>query len=213
MRPDWAAAALALALASIAPGQVGILQIQIVAGEGGVYAPGARVTRPLTVEVTDETGRPVPAAAVSFHLPEDGPSGTFPNGLRTEVITTDERGRAALRSMQLNRVPGRLQVRIIASKEQATAGMVSFQYIADPASGAAMAGAGNRKTREPAGVSAGSHGRKKWALILAGAGGGAVAALLAARSGTTAAASGTAASNPTPIPTTIGTPSISVGRP
>ena len=165
------------------------------------------------MEVTDETGRPVPAAAVSFHLPEDGPSGTFPNGLRTEVITTDERGRAALRSMQLNRVPGRLQVRIIASKEQATAGMVSFQYIADPASGAAMAGAGNRKTREPAGVSAGSHGRKKWVLILAGAGGGAVAALLAARSGTTAAASGTAASNPTPIPTTIGTPSISVGRP
>jgi hypothetical protein len=163
--------------------------------------------------VTDETGRPVASAAVSFHLPEDGPSGTFSNGLRTEVVTTDERGRAVLRSMQLNRVPGRMQVRIIASKEQATAGTVSFQYIADPASGAALAGAGNRGTREPRGASAGSHGHKKWILILAGAGGGAAAALLAGRSGGSGATAGAAASNPTPIPTTIGAPSITVGRP
>jgi hypothetical protein len=213
LRPDWAAAALVLALASVAPAQVAILQIQIVEGEGGVYAPGARGTRPLTVEVTDETGRPVAGAAVSFHLPEDGPSGTFPNGLRTEVATTDERGRAVLRAMQLNRVPGRFQVRIIASKEQATAGTVSFQYIADPSSGAAMAGAGNRKAKEPLKVSSGSHGYRKWILILAAAGGGAAAAVLAGRSGGSVPAAGAAGSNPTPIPTTIGAPSITVGRP
>ena len=69
--------------------------------------------------------------------------------------------------MQLNRVPGRFQVRIIASKEQATAGTVSFQYIADPASGAAMAASGNGKARERPAVSTGSQRRKKWILILA----------------------------------------------
>jgi len=213
LRAEWTAAALVLALASIAPAQVGILQIQILEGEGGDYAPGAHAIRPLTVAVTDETGGPVSGAAVSFHLPEDGPSGTFANGLRTEVVTADERGRAILRSMQLNRVPGRFQVRIIASKEQATAGMVSFQYIADPASGAAMAGAGNRKTRKPPTVSAGSHGHKKWILILAAGAGGAAAALLAGRSGGSGAASGTSGNNPPPVPTTIGAPSITVGRP
>jgi hypothetical protein len=213
LRRDWAAAALVLALASIAPAQVAILQIQIVEGEGGVYAPGARSSRPLTVEVTDETGRPVAGAAVSFHLPEDGPSGTFPNGLRTEVATTDERGRAVLRAMQLNRVPGRFQMRIIASKEQATAGTVSFQYIADPLSGAALAGAGNRKTKEASRVSGGSHGHKKWIFIVAAAGGAAAAAVLAGHSGGAAPSAGPASNSPTPIPTTIGAPSITVGKP
>lgn len=212
MKPGWAAAALVVALVSIATAQVAILQIQIVEGEGGVYAPGARSARPLTVEVTDETGRPVAGAAVSFHLPEDGPSGTFGNGLRTEVATTDERGRAVLRSMQVNRLPGRFQMRIIASKEQVTAGTVSFQYIADPGSGAAIAGAGNRKIKEPPAIANGSHGHKKWILILAAAGGGAAAAVLASHSGGSAPGTG-AASNPTPIPTTIGPPSITVGKP
>jgi len=205
-------AALAAALASLATAQVAILQIRIVEGEGGVYAPGARSARPLTVEVTDETGRPVAGAAVNFHLPEDGPSGTFANGLRTDVATTDERGRAVLRSMQLNRLPGRFQVRITASKEQATAGTVSFQYIADPASGAAIAGAGNSRIKEPPVASNRSHGHKKWILILAAAGGGAAAALLASHSGGSAQPA-SAATNPVPIPTTIGVPSITVGKP
>ncbi len=119
----------------MATAQVAILQIQVIEGEGGIYAPGARANRPLVVEVTDETGAPVAGAAVSFHMPEDGPSGTFTNGLRTEVVTTDERGRAVLRAMQVNRVPGRFQIRIIASKEQATAGAVSNQYIVEAAGG------------------------------------------------------------------------------
>ena len=35
--------------------------------------------------VTDETGRPVANAAVSFRLPEDGPGGMFSSGPRTEA--------------------------------------------------------------------------------------------------------------------------------
>ncbi|HKE24122.1 MAG TPA: hypothetical protein VKB88_17275 [Bryobacteraceae bacterium] len=64
----------------------------MVDGEGAVHVPGARATRLLTVEVTDETGEPAEGAAVSSHLPKDGPSGTFSNSLRTDVATTDSHG-------------------------------------------------------------------------------------------------------------------------
>jgi hypothetical protein len=41
--------------------------------DGAVYRKGARATRGLTVLVTDETGKPLEHAAVSFRLPEEGP--------------------------------------------------------------------------------------------------------------------------------------------
>jgi hypothetical protein len=198
VKPSWAAAALVVALVCKATAQVAILQIQVIEGEGGVHAPGARVARPLSVAVTDETGRPVPGAAVSFHLPEDGPGGTFPNGLRTDVTSTDELGRATLRSIQLNRISGRFQIRVIASKEQARAGTVSFQYIAESGSGAAKARTAS---------SGASHGRTKW-IAIAVLVGGAAAGVMASRS-TSSAPPGTAAA-----PTlTIGAPGITVGKP
>ena len=92
---------MALAAASFA--QIAILQIKVVEGEGAVHFPGARNLRPFSVEVTDETGRPVTGAAVSFHLPVSGPSGTFANGLRTEIVITDSHGHASLRGLQANR--------------------------------------------------------------------------------------------------------------
>jgi len=200
VKPNWAAAALVVALVCKATAQVAILQIQITEGEGGVHAPGAHVPRPLTVAVTDETGRPVPGAAVSFHLPEDGPGGTFPNGLRTDVTSTDERGRATLRSMQLNRISGRFQIRVIAAKEQVRAGTVSFQYIAEVGSGAAKAGT--------APSSGASRGRTKWIAIAVLVGAGAAAAVVASHSANNAPPSAGVA------PTlTIGAPSITVGKP
>lgn len=190
----WASAVLAVALAPAAAAQVAILQIQVVEGDGAVHAPGARSPRPLTVEVTDETGRPVEGAAVSFRMPGEGPSATFPNGLRTEVQITGARGRASVRGIECNRVPGRFQIRIVAAREQARAGTVSQQYIAEPVGGAATATRGAR-----------SGGRRKWIVAAAIAGGGAVAGILAAgRSGATSAAA---------APPSIGTPAITVGRP
>jgi hypothetical protein len=192
------AAAFVITLSCTATAQVAILQIRVVEGEGAVHAPGSRGTRPLTVEVTDETGKPVEGAAVSFHLPEQGPGGVFSNGMRTEVAVTDSHGHASAHGLQLNRAPGRFQIRIVASKEQARAGMVSFQYIAEPGSGAAAAKAGS------------SHGHRKWivvvAAVLAGGGAAAAAILVAGRAGST----------PAPAPTitlTIGAPTITVGKP
>ena len=124
---------------------------------------------PLDTEFVDETGKPVEGAAVSFHLPEDGPGGLFNNGLRTDVAATDARGRASSRGIQFNRSGGRFQVRIFASKEQARAGMASFQYVAETACAAA-------KARR--------HSRKKWIGAIAGvAAGGAVDEPLGGRAG------------------------------
>jgi hypothetical protein len=116
--------------------QIAVLQIKVVEGEGAVHPAGARIAHPLTVEVTDETGRPVAGAAVSFQLPPEGPSGLFSNGLRTDLILTDASGRASIHSVQLNRTGGQFRIRITAVKEQARAGAVSTQYIGENRSGA-----------------------------------------------------------------------------
>ena len=174
----WAAPALA---------QIAILQIRVIEGEGAVHLPGSRSTRPITVEITDETGRPVAGAAVSFHLPENGPSGAFVNGLRTEVVIADAQGRASLHGFLANRLPGRFQIRILASKEQARAGTVSFQYVAE------------------------ARGRRKWLVVAAAVAGGAVAGIVAWRGGAASATAVPAA--PVPPALSIGSPSITVGKP
>jgi hypothetical protein len=199
------ATALAVALGGTAKAQIAILQIQVVEGEGAVHAPGARASHFLTVAVTDETGQPVEGAAVSFHLPEDGPSGTFANGLRTDVATSDSHGRAAIHTLTLNRVPGRFQMRIVAAKEQARAGIMSFQYIAEPAGGAAAS------TAAPS-----PRHRTRWIVVAALVGGGAAAALVAGHSGTAAAsapASVASASSASAPSLSLGNPTITVTHP
>jgi len=178
---------------------VAILQIQVVEGEGAVHPPGSRSSRPLAVEITDETGKPVAGAAVSFHLPGDGPGGTFLNGLRTDVATTDSRGRASLHGLQVNRIPGKFQIRIVVSKEQARAGAVSSQYVAELKGGTAAPSTGRAV-----------HRRGIWIAAAVLAGGGAVAAILATgKSGNAAPAP---AAPPAPV-LTIGAPAISVVKP
>jgi hypothetical protein len=130
------ARALVATFPCVAMAQVAVLQIKVLEGEGAVHPAGARIAHPLTVEVTDETGRPVAGAAVSFQLPPEGPSGLFSNGLRTDLILTDAAGRASIHSVQLNRTGGQFRIRITAVKEQARAGAVSTQFIGENRSGA-----------------------------------------------------------------------------
>jgi hypothetical protein len=214
VRAFWLAA-LVTALSCPATAQVAILQIQVIEGEGAVHPPGARSSRPLTVEITDETGKPVPGAAVSFHLPEDGPGGVFVNGLRTEVATTDAQGRASLHGLQVNRISGRFQIRIMVSKEQARAGTVCSQYITgnlEPRS-AADRTADPKSTATPAAVGSQNRGKRtagKWIAVAAVAGGGAILGILAA--GRFASASAPVAPPAGPA-LTIGPPSITVGKP
>ena len=109
---------------------------------------------------------------------------------------TDGRGRAAVHSIEFNRVPGRFQIRIVASKEQARAGTVSFQYIAGPSPGATAAT-----------VEGGGHHRKKWLIVAAAvvAGAGAAGGAMALVRPSPAAGSTTILS--------IGPPSVTVSKP
>jgi hypothetical protein len=117
---------------------VQILQIRVVEGERAVYPIGSRATRGITIQVTDETGKPVAGAAVSFRLPDDGPTGTFSSGMRTEIVTTTPEGIANVWGMQWNRVTGPLEIRITATKGQARAGTVCGLYLSKVESDTAL---------------------------------------------------------------------------
>ena len=176
-----------------------IVQLKVLEGEGTVYRTGTRATRGLTVLVTDETGKPVPDAAVSFRLPEDGPSGVFNSGLRTEVITTGADGKATVWGMQWNKNSGPVEIRITAVKDQARAGLISTQYLSD--SVAPKAGGD--------GVFSTSHkSRTKWILIAAGVGGAAAGVLLARGHGASSTDSNTSSTG-----VVIGAPTITIGHP
>jgi len=138
-----------LLLACFALAQDAVLHIRIVAGDGGNHAPGSHAGKPLTVEVTDATGKPVAGAKVSFQVPEEGPSGLFTNGLRTDLATTDANGRAAVHGLQFNRVAGSFNVRITAAKEQARAGTIARLSIGG---GGEQIESADRKAEVPAAV-------------------------------------------------------------
>ena len=105
------------------------LEIRVVEGEGAVYPIGSRATRGVTVQVTDETGKPVIGATVNFRLPDSGPTGTFSSGMRAESVTTGTEGRANVWGMQWNKVSGPVEIRTTAVKGQARAGTVFSVYL------------------------------------------------------------------------------------
>lgn len=176
-----------------------IVQLKVLEGEGSVYRTGSRATRGLIVLVTDETGKPVTNAAVSFRMPDEGAGGVFSSGLRTEVVTTGPDGKASVWGMQWNKTAGPVEIRITAVKDQARAGLVSTQYLSDAVSNKAGGD----------GVFTASHkGSAKWFLIAAGVGGAAAAGAFFAMSHS-AATSPVAASSGF----LIGSPTIIVGHP
>lgn len=174
-----------------------VLNIAIVEGEGTVYATGSRATRGITVQITDETGRPVPGVAVSFQLPDLGATGVFSSGARTEIVNTGEDGRATVWGMRWNRTPGDVQVKITAAKDGVRAGTVSTQHLSD------------HVAADNLGPRIGGGRRSKVliiGLIAAGAAAGGLAAGMA-RGGSSAPAAAPQTS------LSIGRPSVIIGAP
>jgi hypothetical protein len=186
--------------------EAAILQIRVIEGDGAIHALGSRSGRPLTVQVADETGKPVPGAAVSFRLPEEGPAGVFASGLKTEVAVTGADGRASVWGIQWNRTAGPFQVRITTVKGQSRAGIVVSQYlsdaVADNPSGAPRAIAGG-----------GSRGKLFYGLLLVTAGAAAGGAAIGLSRYSKQPAQPAAAEAVTAPPTSVGPPSISIGKP
>ena len=185
------------------------LQISIEEGDGQTYALGSRATRGITVAITDEAGKAVEGATVTFALPDSGPSGFFSNGSKTQILTTRADGRVSVWGMRWNRQPGTVDVRITVGKGQARGGTVCSQRLAESPGPSVSAGGGF------------SH---KWLWIgLAAAGAASAGAVAAASKGgsSTGSCSGTVLlpSNPcssTPTSTgvtVIGQPTINLGHP
>ena len=199
----WRGAVCCVLATALAANASVIIQLKVVEGEGVVYRTGVRATRGLTVLVTDENGKPVENAAVSFRLPEEGASGLFNSGLRTEVVTTGPDGRASVWGMQWNKTPGPMEIRITAVKDQARAGIISTQYLNDTAVPQAAPQAGSEGT-----FKASHKSKTKWLVIGALVGGAAAAGMVFGQSHSAAPAASTA-----PAGISIGTPSIIVGHP
>ena len=175
-----------------------ILTIRVAEGEGAAYPTGSRATRGVTVLVTDETGRPVEGATVSFTLPAEGPGGVFSTGGRTEIAATLADGRAAVWGMQWNRTAGPFEIRITAVKGQARAGVVSSQSLSNAPEARGAAPGEIRAAR-------GGHKLLWISLVVAGAAAVGVAGVAARQT------SAGVASSTTPLK--IGTPTISLGSP
>ena len=170
------------------------MSIQVIEGEGATYQVGSRSARGITIEVTDAAGAKVSGATVSFQLPEQGPTGQFPTGSRTEVVPAGADGRAAAWGMKWGSAPGEVQIRVTAARGSARASrMVAVTLTQAAATGQAQSG-----------------GSYKWvwiALLAAGAAGGASVGLAGSK---TPAPSAGPIQTPPPV---IGSPSISITRP
>ena len=186
--------------AEITPGPL-ILQLRVVEGDGAAYPAGSRAVRGLTIEVTDEAGQLVPNAAVSFRLPESGPTGVFANGTRTEITSSGPNGRATVWGMKWNRIAGTFAIRVTAAKGETRAGAIVQQVLAETTTALVAGG-------KPDAVRYKLRRSYRWiwlTAIAAGATGGGLA--FGARSGGKAPGTTTAA-----ISISIGNPSISVGK-
>jgi hypothetical protein len=175
------------------------LNIVILEGEGAINNVRQRVARESIVQVEDENHKPVAGAAVTFFLPGDGPSGVFPNGSRSITVLTDEQGKAAARGVKLNKLQGRMQIRVSVSFQGLTSSAVISQT---SMVGAAAAGAGGATA---GGVAAGGGiSGKMLAIILIVAAGGAAGGVAAATGG----GGGSKTPAATPVSVTPGTPSV-----
>ena len=203
-----------LAVLTVAPGwaaegsetqQIAILQIKVTEGEGAVHTAGSRSSRPITIQVTDEIGKPVEGVTVSLQMPTTGPRGDFLNGLQTEVLVTGPEGQVSAWGIKWERTPGPVKIRITAVKGSVRAGTVSEQYIV-------ASGQSSQDVANPQQPSV-SKPRGKWIAIALVAAGATAGGLVLGLSGSSTASQPIAAAASQTKAVQVGLPTITVGGP
>ncbi len=191
-------------------GETVILQLQVLAGEGGVFAASSRALKPVTVRVTDETGAPLAGTAVSFRLPEDGVTGIFQNGLKTDLVLSGPDGRAVSPSVAWGPLARPVRLRVTAALGEARAGVMVPVYVS--ADNIVVAGASSSviapQQRFEAASTPKLKAKRRWVkwVVAAAAGIGAGVVMTLVRHPASADASTGGA------PIAIGQPTISIGR-
>jgi hypothetical protein len=174
------------------------LQINVLEGEGAFNDIKKGVGRASVVEVKDDTGNAVENAKVVFQLPDNGPGGTFLDGSRTFVATTDRLGRASAPVLKPNKLEGQFAIVVTASKDGNT-GRAEIRE-SNTLAGGSMAKAG------------GGHGTALKIVLAVASVGGAVA-VFAARSGGGNSNSGGTTGGTTATPTSLSVGTVTVGGP
>ncbi len=108
------------------------LQIRIVDSDGLSAPVGSQTRKGITIEVTDDTGTPVAGAAVTFRLPDNGPTGKFEDGSAALVAYTDAAGRAHAGNVSWSSAPGVADIRITAAKGTSHAGILFEETLTPP---------------------------------------------------------------------------------
>jgi len=166
------------------------LSITIVEGEGAINNVRQRVNREPIVQVEDQNHKPIAGAVVIFLLPDQGATGTFPDGSHMLMTVTDNQGRAVARGIRPNNQSGPLQIRVTASFQ----GLVASSVITQTN----LAGAGS------ASGFAGLSTTAKLVIILGIAGGAAAAgAIIATHTG-----GGSSSSSPSTVTLSPGSPTV-----
>ena len=204
-----------------------LIRLRVLEGEGAVYTAGAKAARPITVQVTDETGKPLEGVGVTFRLPEESATGFFDTGLRSDVQITRADGRASVWSIAWGNVAGAVKIRVTASKDAARAGTIVSQYLHEPSAAPLVASERTQAQTRAAGIRPAvpvidpapsmlpapkRRMNTRWLLIGAAAGGVVAVALLAAKGGPAASQPAGGAAGPAPT-ISFGPPTISVGKP
>ena len=140
------------------------LSIVVVDGQGAINNIRQHAGHDMVVRV-DYNQQPVPGASVAFTLPSQGPSGSFVNGEKTLVVTTDAQGQAIARGLKPNNVAGKFEIRVTASYQGRTSSVTITQF--------------NMAVQN---AKSGGHGKLVLVLVALGAA-GAVGAVVATRGG------------------------------
>jgi len=195
----WARTAMAAMLAAgvLAAADPRPLTVNVIEGDGAFNDIKKGVGKAPVVEVKDENGKVVDNAKVVFQMPETGAGGTFLDGSRTFVATTDKQGRAAAPVIKPNKVEGQFAIVVTASKD-GNSGHVQIRE-SNTLAGGQMAKAG------------GGHGTALKVILAVASIGGGVAALVARGGGGNNNGGSTGSTSATPTSLSVGT--VSVGGP
>jgi hypothetical protein len=105
------------------------LQIAILEGGGARNSSLAEQAKPVTVEIRNAAGQPLPDATVTAILPPTGPGAAFSWGTEISTKQTGSDGRVTFSGMRLRKQAGEFPIRLIASAGGHTSSITAMQSV------------------------------------------------------------------------------------
>jgi hypothetical protein len=93
------------------------MNVVVVEGEAAIHNVRDKKTTEVVVLVRDGNRKPISGASVTFTLPPDGASATFPNGARTISVVSNADGYAEARGIRPNGIQGPFAMQVQAEHE------------------------------------------------------------------------------------------------